>query len=73
MVSSGPGPPSVKSVVTTLACKKLPVAIINQPTAKMVSIEAIANIYTLHIYIYIFDICILYMFILYFTACDIKF
>lgn len=70
MVSSGPGPPSVKSVVTTLACKKLPVAIINQPTAKMVSIEAIANIC---IYINIFDICILYMFILYFTACDIKF
>ncbi|XP_035731069.1 BRCA2-interacting transcriptional repressor EMSY-like isoform X1 [Vespa mandarinia] len=35
MVSSGPGPPSVKSVVTTLACKKLPVAIINQSTAKM--------------------------------------
>lgn len=70
MVSSGPGPPSVKSVVTTLACKKLPVAIINQPTAKMVSIEAIAHIC---IYINIFDICILYMFILYFTACDIKF
>ncbi|XP_043492829.1 BRCA2-interacting transcriptional repressor EMSY isoform X3 [Polistes fuscatus] len=35
MVSSGPGPPSVKSAVTTLACKKLPVAIINQSTAKM--------------------------------------
>ncbi|KAI4493249.1 hypothetical protein M0802_009537 [Mischocyttarus mexicanus] len=35
MVSSGPGPPNVKSVVTTLACKKLPVAIINQSTAKM--------------------------------------
>nr|XP_050853917.1 BRCA2-interacting transcriptional repressor EMSY isoform X1 [Vespula vulgaris] len=35
MVSSGPGPPTVKSVVTTLACKKLPVAIINQSTAKM--------------------------------------
>ncbi|XP_015188415.1 PREDICTED: protein EMSY isoform X2 [Polistes dominula] len=35
MVSSGPGPPIVKSVVTNLACKKLPVAIINQSAAKM--------------------------------------
>ncbi|KAK2586594.1 hypothetical protein KPH14_011468 [Odynerus spinipes] len=35
IVSSGPGPPTVKPVVTTLACKKLPVAIFNQSTAKM--------------------------------------